>query len=57
MSVEAMRGMYEAIVVPTVTYGSEAWGNVPKRKKSSRGGGDEMLDSYIWRYKIRQSKE
>ena len=25
MSVEAMRGMYEAIVVPTVTYGSESW--------------------------------
>ena len=25
MLIGAMKGMYEAIVVPTLTYGSEAW--------------------------------
>ena len=40
MSVKAMRGMYEAIVVPTVTYGSEAW--VMNKRERSRVEAVEM---------------
>ena len=40
MSVGAMRGMYEAIVVPTLTYGSEAW--VMNARERSRVEAVEM---------------
>ena len=48
LGMEAKRGLYEGVVLPTVLYGAETWGGESRREEKVECFRNEMFEEHGW---------